>query len=80
MFDLHPIRIGQPEYVQCLRETAEFARGRGAWIPTPYEAVTYWNKHKKWKGDAKFCLLLTGDIDNWVFSDYLRRQIWRWIG
>ncbi|TFF91632.1 DUF2334 domain-containing protein [Candidatus Thorarchaeota archaeon] len=80
MFDLHPIRIGQNDYVDCLREIAAFADELGAWIPTPHEAVTYWNKHGRWKGDAKFCLLLTGDIDNWVFSDYLRREIWRWIG
>ncbi len=80
MFDLHPIRIGQPEYAQCLRDVAEFAHGLGAWIPSPHEAVTYWNQHNRWRGDAEFCLLLTGDIDNWVFADYLRRQIWRWLG
>jgi len=48
----------------------------GAWCTTPEKAVKYWNTHSKWKSDSKFCLLLTGDIDNWVFSDYLRRVLW----
>jgi len=77
MFDLHPIRMGQPEFVTCLREVTEHAQGLGAWCPTPSDAVKYWKTHKKWKGDSTFCLLLTGDIDNWVFSDYLRRVIWK---
>ncbi len=77
MFDLHPIRMGQKEYAPCLGELAEYAQEMGGWIPTPREAVTYWSKHKRWKSDHGFCLLLTGDIDNWVFSDYLRRMIWR---
>lgn len=77
MFDLHPIRMGQPEFAVCLREITEHAQGLGAWCSTPGDAVKYWNSHKKWKGDSSFCLLLTGDIDNWVFSDYLRRMIWK---
>ncbi len=77
MFDLHPIRMGQSEYVNCLREVCIHANSLGGWITTPNEAVSYWQKHKKWKGDKTFCLLLTGDIDNWVFSDYLRRVIWK---
>ncbi len=77
MFDLHPIRMGQPEFATCLSAVTEYAQGLGAWCPTPSEAVKYWNSHKKWKGDSSFCLLLTGDIDNWVFSDYLRRVIWK---
>jgi len=76
MFDLHPIRMGQKEYVGCLREVVEHASGLGAWCTTPEKAVKYWNTHSKWKSDSKFCLLLTGDIDNWVFSDYLRRVLW----
>ncbi len=77
MFDLHPIRIGQPKYVGCLRDVVAYTQELGGWCPTPTEAIQYWNREKRWKNDATFCLLLTGDIDNWVFSDYLRRQIWR---
>jgi len=77
MFDLHPIRLGQSEYVGCLRDICIHANSLGAWITTPNEAVTYWHTHNRWKGDRTFCLLLTGDIDNWVFSDYLRRVIWK---
>ncbi|MFW9767410.1 MAG: polysaccharide deacetylase family protein, partial [Candidatus Thorarchaeota archaeon] len=75
MFDLHPIRMGQPDYVGCLRDVTQHAIGLGAWCTTPTEAVKYWNTHGRWKGDSTFCLLLTGDIDNWVFSDYLRRVL-----
>jgi peptidoglycan/xylan/chitin deacetylase (PgdA/CDA1 family) len=77
MFDLHPIRMGQAKFAPCLREVVEYAHEIGAWCPTPSDAVVYWNKHKKWKSDSTFCLLLTGDIDNWVFSDYLRRVLWK---
>jgi peptidoglycan/xylan/chitin deacetylase (PgdA/CDA1 family) len=77
MFDLHPIRMGQEEYATCLLELAEYAQEIGGWVPTPTEAVGYWSKHGRWKSDHDFCLLLTGDIDNWVFADYLRRIIWR---
>lgn len=77
MFDLHPIRMGQKSFAPCLRELAECAQRLGGWAPTPTEAVRYWNEHRKWKSDHEFCLLLTGDIDNWVFGDYLRRIIWQ---
>lgn len=77
MFDLHPIRMGQSEFSGCLKDVTEHAQSLGAWCTTPTEAVKYWNTHNKWKGDSTFCLLLTGDIDNWVFSDYLRRILWR---
>ncbi|UCE10036.1 MAG: polysaccharide deacetylase family protein [Candidatus Thorarchaeota archaeon] len=77
MFDLHPIRIGQPEFVHCLDDVLQHANSLGGWSSTPVEAVRYWNKHRTWKSDATFCLLLTGDIDNWVFSDYLRRVLWK---
>jgi len=77
MFDLHPIRMGQKLYAPCLRDVVEYAHTLGGWCATPTEAVTYWNSHGEWKGDSSFCLLLTGDIDNWVFSDYLRRVLWR---
>jgi len=76
MFDLHPIRIGQPAFVDCIGEALDFANSLGAWSTTPTEAIKYWRTHKKWKGDASFCLLLTGDIDCWTFSDYLRRIDW----
>jgi peptidoglycan/xylan/chitin deacetylase (PgdA/CDA1 family) len=77
MFDLHPIRMGQKRFVKCLGDIIEHANGLGGWCTTPTEAVQYWETHSKWKGDSKFCLLLTGDIDNWVFSDYLRRVLWK---
>ena len=77
MFDLHPIRMGQSDYVECIRDVTQHAKGLGAWCTTPTEAVKYWNTHGRWKSDSTFCLLLTGDIDNWVFSDYLRRVLWR---
>lgn len=77
MFDLHPIRMGQEKFVGCLKDLIEHGHELGAWCTTPTEAVKYWNIHEKWKSDSKFCLLLTGDIDNWVFSDYLRRILWR---
>ena len=77
MFDLHPIRMGQEKFVGCIKELIEHAYELGAWCTTPTEAVKYWNLHRRWKSDCKFCLLLTGDIDNWVFSDYLRRILWQ---
>jgi len=77
MFDLHPIRIGQKKYIGCLKDVIEHSNSIGGWCTTPTEAVEYWNTHSKWKSDSKFCLLLTGDIDNWVFADYLRRVLWK---
>ena len=77
MFDLHPIRVGQSKYMECLGQVTESSISLGGWCTTPSEAISYWNSHGRWKGDASFCLLFTGDIDNWVFSDYLRRIIWR---
>jgi peptidoglycan/xylan/chitin deacetylase (PgdA/CDA1 family) len=73
MFDLHPIRIGQEKYVNCLRDVLEITSKLNGWSTTPTKAVTYWKNHSSWKGNSDFCLLLTGDIDNWGFSDYLRR-------
>lgn len=75
MFDLHPIRIGQKKYASVLKEILDFTAQQDGWAPTVSEGVNYWKKFSKWKGDAKFCLLLTGDIDNFVFIDYLRRLI-----
>lgn len=77
MFDLHPIRMGQSKYVGCIRDVIEHSNSIGGWCTTPREAIQYWNAHSKWKGDSEFCILLTGDIDNWVFSDYLRRVLWK---
>ncbi|MFX1578822.1 MAG: polysaccharide deacetylase family protein [Promethearchaeota archaeon] len=77
MFDLHPIRVGQKRFVKCLGDIIEHANGLGGWCTTPTEAVQYWKTHSRWRGDSNFCLLLTGDIDNWVFSDYLRRILWK---
>jgi peptidoglycan/xylan/chitin deacetylase (PgdA/CDA1 family) len=73
MFDLHPIRIGQPKYVGILRQVVKYGTELNGWFPTVTEAVNYWNKHKSWKHGASFCCLLTGDIDNFSFFDYLQR-------
>lgn len=73
MFDLHPIRIGQPTYINALRQVVEYGTELGGWFPTVTEAVNYWNEHRRWKHDASFCCLLTGDIDNFSFFDYLQR-------
>lgn len=71
MFDLHPIRIGQPEYVGVLDRMISYGKGLGGWFPTVSEAVKT-GEAGDWRGH-KFCCLLTGDIDNFYFSDYLRR-------
>lgn len=73
MFDLHPIRIGQPKYIRVLNTVAKYGTELDGWFPTVTEAVNYWNKHGSWKDDAPFCCLVTGDIDNFSFFDYLRR-------
>ena len=73
MFDLHPIRIGQPKYVDALRHVVEYGTELNGWFPTVSEAVNYWSKHGSWKHDASFCCLLTGDIDNFSFFDYMQR-------
>lgn len=73
MFDLHPIRLGRKDYVDSLKIFLEYANKINAWVPSVTEAVEYWNKHNKWKNDAPVCCLLTGDIDNFTFWDYLRR-------
>lgn len=73
MYDLHPIRIGQKKYIPSLLKLLDYASKIDAWIPTVSEAVEYWSKHHRWKGDAPVCCLLTGDIDNFTFFDYMRR-------
>jgi peptidoglycan/xylan/chitin deacetylase (PgdA/CDA1 family) len=73
MFDLHPIRIGQPKYIDALRELVQYGTELNGWFPTVTEAADYWSKHSRWKHNAKFCCLLTGDIDNFSFIDYMQR-------
>jgi peptidoglycan/xylan/chitin deacetylase (PgdA/CDA1 family) len=73
MYDLHPIRIGQKQYIQSLRRLLNHANKIEAWVPTVSEAVEYWSKYRQWKDSASVCCLLTGDIDNFTFFDYLRR-------
>ena len=71
MFDLHPIRMGQPEYVVVLDQIISHGKNLGGWFPTVSEAIRS-GESGDWKGH-KFCCLLTGDIDNFYFSDYLKR-------
>jgi peptidoglycan/xylan/chitin deacetylase (PgdA/CDA1 family) len=73
MFDLHPIRMGQNKYISVLNSLVKYGTELNGWFPTVTEAVNQWTKHRNWKDDAPFCCLLTGDIDNYTFSDYLRR-------
>lgn len=75
MFDLHPIRIGQPQYIDGLRYALAYGTELNGWFPTVTEAVKYWCKHGDWKNNASFCCLMTGDIDNFVFLDYLKRLL-----
>ncbi|HMD79334.1 MAG TPA: polysaccharide deacetylase family protein [Nitrososphaerales archaeon] len=71
MFDLHPIRVGQPEYVVVLDRIISHGKSLGGWFPTVSEAIGS-GENGDWKGN-RFCCLLTGDIDNFYFSDYLKR-------
>lgn len=73
MFDFHPIRIGQPKYIRVLNTLVKYGTELDGWFPTVTEAVNSWNRHGSWKDDAPFCCLLTGDIDNFTFFDYLQR-------
>ena len=72
MFDLHPIRIGQLQYLQVLDQVLSFGKGIGGWFPTVTDAVNHMLEHNDW-GSYEFCCLLTGDIDNFYFRDYVRR-------
>ena len=72
MFDLHPIRIGQPQYVEVLDRLVSHGTKIGAWFPTVSEAVNTKISKGDWKG-YDFCCLLTGDVDNFHFSDYIKR-------
>ncbi|RJS74834.1 hypothetical protein CW712_05840 [Candidatus Bathyarchaeota archaeon] len=73
MFDLHPIRIGQPKYIGVLKRVLADGKALNGWFPTVTEAVEYWLRHHEWKDGASFCCLLTGDIDNCTFFEYLTR-------
>ena len=72
MFDLHPIRMGQKDHVGVLDELVSYGKNAGGWFPTVSEAVDRRLRHGDWAG-LEFCCLLTGDIDNFYFRDYLRR-------
>jgi len=75
MFDLHPIRIGQSQYIDGLKQALAYGAGLNGWFPTVTEAVEAWRRNKKWKHNADFCCLFTGDIDNFIFLDYLKRLL-----
>lgn len=72
MFDLHPIRMGQSKYVTVLDRIISYGKNIGGWFPTVSEAVKFRQSHSDWRG-FEFCCLLTGDIDNFYFRDYLKR-------
>jgi peptidoglycan/xylan/chitin deacetylase (PgdA/CDA1 family) len=71
-FDLHPIRIGQPQFVPVLEDLVSYGTSIGGWFPTVSEAVELNLQRSDWNGH-EFCCLLTGDIDNFFFRDYLKR-------
>ena len=71
-FDLHPIRMGQPQYVPVFDKIISYGKSLGGWFPNVSEAVKFRRSHHDW-GGYEFCCLLTGDIDNFYFRDYLRR-------
>jgi len=73
MFDLHPIRIGQPRYINLLERILSDGMKMDGWFPTITEAVEHWLRHKEPKHGASFCCLLSGDIDNSDFREYLAR-------
>lgn len=74
MFDLHPIRMGQPGYVTALDWLISYGKSKGGWFPTVTQAVKFRQDHNDW-GRFEFCCLLTGDIDNFYFRDYFRRLV-----
>jgi len=75
MFDLHPIRIGQSKYIDVLRQVLAYGMEQDGWFPTVTQAVNQWRSQGKWKDDASFCCLLTGDIDNFTLMDYSLRLL-----
>jgi len=75
MFDLHPIRIGQRQYIDGLKQALAYGTQLNGWFPSVTEAVEQWRRNRKWKHNADFCCLFTGDIDNFAFLDYIRRLL-----
>ena len=75
MFDLHPIRIGQPKYINLLERILSDGMKWDGWFPTITEAVEHWLRHEELKHGASFCCLLSGDIDNSDFHEYLARLL-----
>ncbi|MFX1511640.1 MAG: polysaccharide deacetylase family protein [Promethearchaeota archaeon] len=75
MFDLHPIRLGQDKYLDILDGILTYGEKTNGWFPTVTEAVLEWKKGHIWPFDFEYCCLLTGDIDNFTFWDYLRRLL-----
>ncbi len=73
MFDLHPIRLGQDKYLDILDGLLTYGEKTNGWFPTVSEAIHKWKKNQTWPSEFNYCCLLTGDIDNFVFWDYLRR-------
>lgn len=71
-FDLHPIRIGQPEFIPVLEDLISYGTNEGGWFPTVSQAIERNLAKSDWNGH-EFCCLLTGDIDNFYFRDYLKR-------
>jgi peptidoglycan/xylan/chitin deacetylase (PgdA/CDA1 family) len=72
MFDLHPIRIGQPQYLGVLEGLLSYGKKIGGWFPTVTEAISAQASKGDWNGHD-FCCLLTGDVDNFRFRDYVKR-------
>jgi len=75
MFDLHPVRMGQPNHIDVLREVITYGMQRNGWFPLVTEAVEHWLRHREWKDGASYCCLLTGDIDSLTLLDYLTRLL-----
>ena len=75
MLDLHPIRIGQPKYLTVLEQILSDGMKWDGWFPTITEAVEHWLIHGELKHGASFCCLLSGDIDNSDFHEYLARLL-----
>ena len=74
MFDFHPIRIGQSAYLTVLEQLVSYGKTIGGWFPTVTEAVRHRSSHTGWY-EHEFCCLLTGDIDNFYFRDYIKRLV-----
>jgi len=73
MLDLHPIRIGQPQYIDVLKQILSYGAELNGWFPVVTDAVEHWLRHGEWKDGAAFCCLLTGDIDNFTYLEYFTR-------